>query len=286
MATVNTSAHFAARLVVNADGFGLTAARSQGVLAAHKRGIVTSTSVLGNAVDPEQIKRDLAIAPDLGVGVLLTLVGGFPVAKPQTVPSLVEAGGEFPARARDVLLAWAKAALRPDDIEREFDAQVARLRDLGLAIDHLNTRDHLGFLPIVAHAVENVARKHGIPGLRMAVEKPTLAWAAELPRGLATGALGGLAWFTRRQLGPRRHGPQTWGYLESGRLDEVRILEIIGRLGPGCHEIICQPEIDGQPKPVSQGAPPRSEVPALTSPRVREAIARRNIELCRWRDLF
>jgi predicted glycoside hydrolase/deacetylase ChbG (UPF0249 family) len=282
MAIANISAPFVARLVVNADGFGISAARSHGVLAAHLRGIVTSTSVLGNAADPEQIKRALADVPALGVGVLLTLVGGVPVAKPETVPSLVEATGEFPARPRDVLLRWAKAALRQDDIEREFNAQVARLRDLGLAIDHLCTREHLGFLPVVAHAAEAVARKHNIAGLRMAVEKPTLSWAAELPRGLATGVLGGLAWFTRRQLGPRRHGPQTWGYFESGRLDEIRILEILGRLGPGSHEIICQPELEL----ASQIAPPRSEVAALTSSRVRDAITRRNIELCRWSDLF
>ena len=272
----------AARLVVSADGFGMTVARSHGVLAAHRRGIVTSTSVLGNAADVEQVARNLREAPGLGVGVLLPLVDGMPVTRPETVPSLVGTDGRFRARPQDVLLTWAKATLRLDDIEREFDAQVARLRDLGLAIDHLSTRAHLGFLPVVAHAVENVARKHGIAGLRMTVEKPTVAWAAELPRGLATAALGALAWFTRRELGPRRHGPQTWGHFESGRLDEIRILEILGRMGPGIHEIICQPDLD----PALPIAPPRSEVSALMSARVREAITRRNIELCRWSDLF
>ena len=49
------------------------------------------------------------------------------------------------------------------------------------------------------------------------------------------------AWLTRRQLGARRHGPQSWGYVEAGHLDEIRILEIIGRLGPGPHELICHP---------------------------------------------
>ena len=271
-----------ARLVVNADGFGMSAARTRGVLAAHRNGIVTSTSVLGNVADPESVKAELGTAPNLGVGVLLCLEDGPSVAKPETVPSLVGSDGKFPSRAREVFLNWAKATVQPAHIEREFDAQVARLRDLGLAIDHLCARGTLGFLPIVAHAIENVARRHGIAGLRTAVERPTLAWVADPSRGLATAITGAMAWYSRRQLGSRRHGPQSWGYFERGRLDEIRILEILGRLGPGSHEIICQPDLDFS----SQETPWRGEVAALSSVRVRLALASRHIELCRWLDLF
>ena len=83
------------RLVVNADGFGLSAARTHGILAAHRNGIVTSTSVLGNAPDPDAIKADLGQAPGLGVGVLLSLEDGSPVAKPESVPSLLDGNGKF-----------------------------------------------------------------------------------------------------------------------------------------------------------------------------------------------
>jgi len=270
------------RLVVNADGFGASAARTRGILAAHRQGIVTSTSVLGNAAEPQAIKTDLGQAPNLGVGVQLSLEGGPPVAKPESVPSLLDGSGNLPARERDVLLNWAKAAMQPAHIELEFGAQIARLRDLGLVIDHLCARGGAGALPVVAQAMEKVARRHGIAGLRTAVERPTLAWAADPSRGLATAALGALAWYSRRQLGARRHGPQSWGDFERGRLDEIRILEFLGRMGPGSHEIICQPELDS----ASDVPPPRSEVAALTSTRVREALTRRHIELCRWSDLF
>ena len=273
------------RLVVNADGFGLSAARTRGILAAHKDGIVTSTSVLGNAADPESIKTELGQSPNLGVGVLLTLEDGIPVSKPEAVASLLDGNGRFPSREREILLNWAKVAMQPAHIEKELDAQVARLRDLGLAVDHLCARGSVGFLPVVAQVMEKVARHHGVAGLRTAVERPTLAWTADVPRGLATAALGALSWYSRRQLGVRRHGPQSWGYFERGRLDEIRILEILGRLGPGGHELICQPDLD----PATQeppGSARRGEVAALTSARVREALASRHIELCRWSDLF
>jgi predicted glycoside hydrolase/deacetylase ChbG (UPF0249 family) len=276
----------AIRLVVNADDFGGSPAISRGILRAHHEGIVTSTSIMGNCPDPAAVKELLAGAPALGVGVHLTLVGGPPVANPGGVRSLVGPDGTFPAQPGEVLLSWAKGAMRADDVEREFDAQVGRLRDFGLKIDHLDTGFHLGFLPAIGRTVERIARRHGIPGIRMGIEKPTLAWVVEAQRGLMGAALGGLAWLTRRNMGSLRHGPHTWGFIESGRLDEIRILEIVGRLDPGIHELVCHPaEASGPPPPRGERDPAR-ELTALTSPLIRQSISHRGVQLCRWADLF
>ncbi|HJX63342.1 MAG TPA: ChbG/HpnK family deacetylase [Polyangia bacterium] len=269
----------AIRLVVNADGFAGDAAITRGTLRAHREGIVTSTSVIGNCADPSAVRAELATVPALGVGVHLTLTGGAPIARPSTVRSLLDPDELFPSQARDVFLSWAKAAPQGEEIEREFDAQVARLRDAGLAIDHLSTCHHVGFLPVVGRAVEAVARRHGIAGVRTAVERPTLAWLTEIRRSLTTATLSSLAWFNRRQMGILRHGPTSWGYFEQGRLDEIRIMEIFGRLGPGIHELICTPR-------ESDDSVERRELTALLSPRVRDGLARRDIALCRWADLF
>jgi predicted glycoside hydrolase/deacetylase ChbG (UPF0249 family) len=180
-----------------------------------------------------------------------------------------------------------KGRIVPAEVERELDAQVARVRDAGIAVDHLDTHHHLGFLPVVGRAVEAVARRHGIAGIRSAVERPTLAWVTDPRRGIEAGLLTGLAWLTRRQLGARRHGPQSWGYVESGHLDEIRILEIIGRFGSGLHEIICHP---GEEDAAAGESSPRyqrtAELASLTSAKVRRALAQRQVSLCRWGDLF
>jgi predicted glycoside hydrolase/deacetylase ChbG (UPF0249 family) len=280
------SASEAIRLVVNADGFGASAAVSRGVLRAHRDGIVTSTSIVGNCPDPAAVKALLAEAPRLGTGVHLMLVNGPPVAPLTAVRSLVGPEGRFPDQPAEVLLSWAKGAMRADDVEREFEAQVARLREVGVVIDHLDTGYHLGFLPAIGRAVEAVARRHGISGIRMAMEKPTLAWIVEAQRGALALALGALAWLTRRQMGSLRHGPRTWGYVESGHLDEIRILEILGRLDPGIHELICHPGEREGPDPPRDAPDPGRELRALTSPLVRQALSSRGIELCRWADLF
>lgn len=276
----------AIRLVVNADDFGASPATSRGILKAHHQGIVTSTSITGNCEDPAAVKALLDGAPALGVGVHLTLVDGLPVANPGGVRSLVGPDGRFPTQPGEVLLSWAKGAMRADDVEREFEAQVARLRDVGLKLDHLDTGYSLGFLPAIGRTVERIARRHGIPGIRMAIEKPSLAWVVDAQRGVLGAALGGLAWLTRRKMGSLRHGPRTWGFVESGRLDEVRILEIAGRLDPGIHELVCHPAEASGPPPPAGARDPARELRALTSPLVREAISGRGVQLCRWADLF
>jgi len=280
------------RLVVNADDFGMSPSISRGILKAHTDGIVTSTSLLGNCADLPGARAALASAPRLGVGAHLALVEGAPVAPAPSVASLLGPDGNLLPRGQDFVAAWLRGRILAGDIERELDAQVARIRDAGITIDHIDTHLHLGFLPVIGRAVEEVARRHGIPGIRSAVERPTLAWVTEPRRGIEAGVLTGLAWLTRRRLGALRHGPQSWGYVESGRLDEVRILEIIGRLGPGAHELICHPgeEDDAAGAADLALAPPRYqrglEVAALTSPTVRRAVEQRGITLCRWGDLF
>ena len=177
------------RLVVNADDFGMSAAISRGILRAHRDGIVTSTSLLGNAADLPGAKAMLSEAPNLGVGVHLALCGGGPVAAADSVRSLLAPDGAFWPRGQDFIAAWMKGRVLPAEVERELDAQVARVRDAGIAIDHLDTHHHLGFLPVVGRAMEAVARRHGIAGIRSAVERPTLAWVTDPRRGLEAGMI-------------------------------------------------------------------------------------------------
>jgi len=263
------------RLAVTAEDFGASAPSNLRTLEAHRNGIVTGVSLLGNCDDLAQAVALLEEVPGLGVGLALALVGGRPTLPSGEVPSLVRPTGAFRTSAVDFAVDWWSGTIAPAEIERELEAQIARARAAGLTIDHLSTVGHVGLLPGVGMIVERLAKRFGIVGLRTAVEPPGLGWVAEPQRGLETAVLAGLSWLTRRRLGTLRHGPVTWGYVESGRLDEVRILEIIGRLSSGSHELLCHP-----------GADSDGELNALTSPKVKKAIAERGILLGRWRDQF
>jgi len=105
--------------VVNADGFAGDTALTRGIVRAHREGIVTSTSVIGNCADPNAVRAELAAVPALGVGVHLTLTGGAPIARPSSVRSLLGPDDQFPSEVREVFLSWAKAAPQGDEIERD-----------------------------------------------------------------------------------------------------------------------------------------------------------------------
>jgi predicted glycoside hydrolase/deacetylase ChbG (UPF0249 family) len=91
-------------------------------------------------------------------------------------------------------------------------------------------------------------------------------------------------------LGALRHGAQTWGLAESGNLGRTRLLELLGRLGPGVHELICHPgevsahalTLSGQKRMFER----RMEMETLCDPQVRMWLRQRQIELCRFKDVL
>ena len=85
----------AAYLIVNADDFNLTEGVSRGILEAHRRGIVTSTTVMVNLPGLEQSRSLARQAPRLGVGLHLNLTFGPPVLPAREVPSLVDDSSRF-----------------------------------------------------------------------------------------------------------------------------------------------------------------------------------------------
>ena len=159
----------AIRLVVNADGFGLDAAITRGTLRAHREGIVTSTSVIGNCADPDAIRLELASAPALGVGVHLTLTGGAPIARPSAIRSLLGPDERFPSQAREVFLSWAKAEPRGDEIE--LGAVQRLVGNAAGRISMSSTKSCIGHLLGAAGAVEAI---FSILAIRDQIAPPTI----------------------------------------------------------------------------------------------------------------
>jgi len=278
------------RLIVNADGYGRSEAVSRGILQAHLEGIVTSTSIVANAQQPaETIAQTLRTTPTLGTGLQVVLVGGRPVSPPGRIGSLVGDDGAFASTVTEFMGRWAKAQIVQEHLEEEIEAQARRLLDAGLGLDHINTHLHLGFIPQVSSALEKVASRLGIMTLRTVMERPSLSWFNDVPNSLPLAAMAGLSWWSRKHMGVRRHGAQTWGYAETGDLDPMRILEIIGRLGPGIHELICHPgqtdteELTPSGRRLFQRA---KELSGLCSEPVRAALRHKNVLLVRFSEVF
>jgi hypothetical protein len=142
-------------LIVNADDFGLTRGVSEGILAAHRHGIVTSTTVLVNSPIPSE---HVVQARDsgLGIGLHVNLTLGRPLTRG---PSLADASGRF---VRDARRAAARTSAR--DVDAEIAAQVERFVDLfARTPTHLDTHHHVGMLSPVRESVLALARRLGVP---------------------------------------------------------------------------------------------------------------------------
>ena len=143
------------RLIVNADDFGVTRGVSEGILTAHRHGIVTSTTALVTSrIEPEHVARARDSA--LGIGLHVNLTLGRPLT---SGASLVDESGRF---VRDARRAAARASAR--DADAEIAAQVERFTDLfKRPPTHLDTHHHVGMLSPVRECVLAAARRLGVP---------------------------------------------------------------------------------------------------------------------------
>jgi predicted glycoside hydrolase/deacetylase ChbG (UPF0249 family) len=142
-------------LIVNADDFGLTRGVSAGILAAHRHGIVSSTTVM---ITLDLDREQLAQARGCGLG--LGLHTNFTLGKPLTRGrSLVDGKGAF---VRDARRAAARVEAR--EVRAEVEAQVERFEKLLKRLPtHLDTHHHVGLYPPVRDVVLEVAREIGVP---------------------------------------------------------------------------------------------------------------------------
>jgi hypothetical protein len=128
---------------------------SEGILAAHRHGIVSSTTVLATAaLDRELVARVRDSGLGLGLHVNLTL--GVPLTRGR---SLVDGDGRF---VRDARRAATRATAA--EVRAEVEAQVQRFEStLKRRPTHLDTHHHVGLHPPVREVVLDVARALGVP---------------------------------------------------------------------------------------------------------------------------
>jgi len=145
-------------LIVNADDYGLTAGVSRGILDAHRRGIVTSTTLLVNRpVDPALIEA--LKSSGLGVGLHMNLTLGPPVAPVRRVASLVDGEGRFVRDAREAARRASK-----DEARIELGMQIDEFRRImGRFPTHLDSHHHVGRHEPILELVLDFARAIKVP---------------------------------------------------------------------------------------------------------------------------
>src|SRR5262249_25037703 len=152
-------------LVVTADDMGLGADYDAAIVEAHARGVVTSASIATNG-PTYRAAKDMIRGAGLDHGVHLNLLEGDPVSPRDEVRSLVDDRGRFAGGVGRFLARWAAGRVREGEIGLEWERQIRRALDDGLAPSHLNSHYHLHALPGLAEIALDLARRFGIHWIR------------------------------------------------------------------------------------------------------------------------
>jgi chitin disaccharide deacetylase len=240
-------------LIVNADDLGWTAGVNRGILEAFHHGIVTSTSLLANGAAFDEGVEAARTAPGLGIGVHLNLTDGPPVADRESVKSLLNERGEFAGSPESLLLRRARRGLLLQEVESEWDAQIQKIRDAGIAPTHLDGHKHVHMLPGLFEIALKLAKHHEIGAIRVSLEASTLRAALSsgsqknsgmvMKQGVQARGLKLLARDARELA--ERAGISTADYFcgiaQTGELTREGVMHFVKNLPDGTTELMCHP---------------------------------------------
>src|SRR5215470_5770216 len=284
-------------LIVNADDLGWTAGVNRGIAEAHRNGIVTSASLIANGEafdDGVNVARAL---PAMGVGVHLNLSDGPPLAGAKAVATLVDDRGKLSAGPEQLLFKIARRKLKLSEVEREWSAQIEKVRAAGIAPTHLDGHKHVHMLPGLFPIALKLAKRHSIAAIRISNEASSLRAALSGKSGRNAGVLlkqgvqaRGLKLLARdaRKLA-NNAGIETADYFcgiaQTGVLTREGVLELLEVLPEGTTELMCHPgymDDDLAQTPTRLQDSRASELAILTDTTVRKSIASHGIRLINY----
>jgi hopanoid biosynthesis associated protein HpnK len=288
------------RLIINADDFGLTDGINRGILEAHARGIVSSTTLMATGGASGSAVALSTNHPRLSIGCHIVLVDGSPVSDPTDIPSLLDNSNGTPAFRQNILPVVVRATLGrldPEHVEAEAIAQIRAIQAKGVAVSHFDTHKHTHMFPSVLSPLLRAARACGVNALRNPFG-PRLPFSVRnfgrrrklWKRFLEVQVLSVFASSFRKAVenSGMRTPDGSFGVISTGSLDLPLFRAIVDCIPDGTWEFVCHPGYND-----AELASVRTrlrdsrdkELEVLTSKAAREALERRGIQLISYREL-
>lgn len=259
------------RVIFNADDFGISREVNEAIEIAHRDGVLGAASLMVGAPAFGDAVERARLLPSLAVGLHVVLVHGRPVLPPERIPAIVGRDGLF---LTDLVGAGVTFFFRPGaarQLESEIRAQFERFAATGLALDHVNAQSHMHVHPTVYRSILKVGHDFGMRAIR-------------IPREPHGGTRTIEPWVALMRARARRQGVKSndyvYGVNDVGSMNETRVLRMLEGLPEGVTELFFHPATG--PFAGADAGTERfqwtEELRALTSPAVREALARNHIE--------
>jgi chitin disaccharide deacetylase len=238
----------AARLILNADDFGLTRGVNRAIRELHQAGALTSATLMATGASFADAVAIARAHPALGVGLHVVLTDGVPVSRPESIPTLLGADGKrFRPSLLDFLQALLRGRISETEIEREALAQFHKLERAGVHVTHLDSHKHTHLFPQVTRPLLRIAENNGVAAIRNPFEQP---WSLALGHGarlrrLQVKLLGSLRtrFHSHRQI--RNDAVHTTdgtiGVTATGDLNASTLQQLLAAMPDGVWELVCHP---------------------------------------------
>jgi hopanoid biosynthesis associated protein HpnK len=279
------------QLIITSDDFGLSSGVNHAVERAWQDGILTNASIMPGGTAFDEAVEIARRNPGLQVGLHLTLVQGKAVLPPDRIPDLVDGDGNFTDNpvAAGMRYFFDKGLYK--QVKQEIEAQIIKVRETGLALSHLDGHLNIHLHPTVFAFLCDLMPRHGITSFRLSRERlfHNLTFDRERIMGKTVervifGALTPHALPELKRLGIR-HAGEVKGVLNSGRMTEEYILNILDGLEDGLTEIYFHPGMLPDEE-ISRRMPDyrhEAELAAITSQQIRHKLDALGIELQNYR---
>jgi len=279
------------RLVITSDDFGLSSGVNLAVEQACQKGILTCASIMpgGGAFDEavEIAKRN----PGLQVGAHLTLLHGRSVLPPRDIPGLVDNQGNFSDNPVSTGMRYYFDKHLRGQLEREIEAQILKIKNSGILLSHIDGHLNIHMHPVVFSILSKLAPRYGITSMRLSRERliHNLRFNSErvvgkLAERIIFAALSNHARLKLDQMGVS-YAMEVKGVLNSGRMTERYILNILDGLKEGLTEIYFHPGLLPDME-ITRRMPDyyhMEELAAITSTKVRQKLENLRIQIQNYR---
>ena len=163
---------FNKKFILNADDFGMSKAYNTAIMEGAQKGFLMSTSLVANgAAFDEAVQKVIPECQNLGVGVHLNIIEGKSLVK--GLSELTDETGNFNNSYLKLIL----KAYNPkntdfmEQLEKEFCAQIEKIRNEGIKITHIDSHVHTHAIPPIFELVCRLAKKYEISQIRTQYEQ-------------------------------------------------------------------------------------------------------------------
>ncbi len=276
---------------MNADDFGESEEVNEAVIQAHRKGVLTSCSLMVTGTAFENAVQLAIQHPQLTVGLHLVVVMGRSVLPPSEIPTLVNERGEFPDDPLTVGLKYYFSRQAQKELQKEMAAQFEKFQSTGLPFSHIDGHLHMHTHPVVFGAALKLGEQYGVRRMRVPQEELGLALRFRhehvFRKTIHWFIFRWLARAMKKNLRIKRFSfvEKGYGTLQTGNVNTEYLLYLLRHLKAGSNEIHCHPALY---KTASLSLSEKShlaEYKALTDPKVIEFLKSSSIQLINYLGL-